>query len=110
MSLICTNNEGEEMKTIAEMIEVMQAYADGAKIEAKEYVNWYDAPKPDWEWARKTYRIKSKQKTKLWYWEYNKEDKWLIWSRRQTEEQIQMKVGPLQYRKIKALGFTEEDE
>ena len=53
------------MKTLREMISVMQACEDGKKIEVscymldKETERWIDDVSPVWEWARYQYRIKS---------------------------------------------------
>ena len=47
--------------TIKQMIEVMQAYEDGKKIEVKAKRvddNWSWTPYPSWNWAACDYRIK----------------------------------------------------
>lgn len=53
------------MKTTAEMIAVMQAYADGKKIEflGREWeVNvWEECTSPLWDWTNFDYRIKPEQ-------------------------------------------------
>lgn len=50
------------MKTIEEMISVMQAYADGKKIEYKlsngDCYPWRTTNEPDWEWRSYDYRVK----------------------------------------------------
>ena len=53
------------MKTTKEMIEVMQAYLDGEKIEYK-YGNtdWLECRVPIWNWNSIEYRVKPKQKTR----------------------------------------------
>ena len=45
------------MKEIDGMIKVMQAFADGEKIE-EYYGDWYDTLTPSWNWADFNYRIK----------------------------------------------------
>lgn len=52
------------MKTIEEMIAVMQAYADGKKIEALSTRSnkWKYCPHPIWEWNYIDYRIKQEPK------------------------------------------------
>lgn len=46
------------MKTIEEMIAVMQAYADGKKIQLLVGEHWKDIEHPDWNWDYDDYRIK----------------------------------------------------
>lgn len=48
------------MKTTEEMIEVMQAYADGKKIEStvNGYNKWSDCDYPTWEWVAFDFRVK----------------------------------------------------
>lgn len=50
--------------TIEEKIAVMQAYADGKKIEYKLKTkdNWCINPNPDWNWGACEYRVKSEKK------------------------------------------------
>lgn len=52
------------MKTIKEMIAVMQAFADGKKIEfrASPGDDWEEVNLPSWNWNRLTYRIKPEPK------------------------------------------------
>lgn len=52
------------MKTTKEMFEVMQAYADGKKIEykTKTYDEWRDIDDPAWNWEFADYRVKSEPK------------------------------------------------
>ena len=60
-------------KTIKEMIEVMEAYTNGAIIEYKspEYTSWESVTYPSWDWCSYDYRIKEpKQKVTI--------EKWLI--------------------------------
>lgn len=45
------------MKTTQEMIEVMQAYADGKKIEHNSYKYWGPATTPVWDWRTTDYRV-----------------------------------------------------
>lgn len=47
------------MKTVKEMIAVMQAYLDGRKIEAKPNSEkyWNDVGNPVWDWQTYDYRI-----------------------------------------------------
>lgn len=53
------------MKTTQEMIEVMQAYLRGEKIEYR-YGNtdWLECRVPIWNWNSIEYRVKPKQKTR----------------------------------------------
>ncbi len=53
------------MKTTKEMIEVMQAYLKGEKIEYR-YGNtdWLECRVPIWNWNSIEYRVKPKQKTR----------------------------------------------
>ena len=57
--------EREELKTTAEMIEVMQAFERGEKIEyfSSFAEKWAHTESPKWDWAYSNYRIA--QKTKL---------------------------------------------
>ena len=50
------------MKTIEEMIEVMQHYANGGEVEIFSNDKWVDAIKPGWNWYRSDYRIKEQKK------------------------------------------------
>ena len=50
------------MKTIKEMVEVMQAYDRGEKIEAVYNDVWVDIDMPEWSWGVRDYRVKPKQK------------------------------------------------
>lgn len=52
------------MKTIKEMIAVMQAFADGKKIEFRASPGdaWKEVNFPSWNWNRLTYRIKPEPK------------------------------------------------
>ena len=53
------------MKTIKEMIEVMQAYLRGEEIEYRcGYKDWLECRVPIWNWNSIEYRVKPKQKTK----------------------------------------------
>ena len=53
------------MKTTKEMIEVMQAYLRGEKIEYR-YGNtdWLECRVPIWNWNSTEYRVKPRQKTR----------------------------------------------
>ena len=96
------------MKTIQEQIEVMQAFADGAEIECKDFDTWEALEKPNWNWMNVDYRIEPKQKTKLWYWEYKSDNgRWFPLWVRLSEEKINERHTT--YRKIEALGFIEEE-
>lgn len=44
------------------MIAVMQAYADGKKIEFLNMGEWIDCSHPSWNWVNCTYRIKPEPK------------------------------------------------
>ena len=48
------------MKTTKEMIEVMQAYDIGEKIECfnDDYEQWRDVNNPIWDWLHNDYRVK----------------------------------------------------
>ena len=47
------------MKTTTEMIEVMQAFMHGEKIEVlKALSGWTHTPMPGWDWATYDYRVK----------------------------------------------------
>ena len=51
------------MKTIKEMIDVMQAYDRGEQIECfnDDYEQWKDVDSPIWDWLHNDYRVKPKQ-------------------------------------------------
>ena len=49
------------MKTTKEMIEVMQAYDRGEKIEACYNGVWVDIYIPEWSWGLRDYRVKPKK-------------------------------------------------
>ncbi len=55
------------MKTVHEMIQIMQAYERGEQIEFKQYgrkwledKTWHDVQYPAWGWLHADYRIKPK--------------------------------------------------
>ena len=50
------------MKTRKEMIEVMQAYDRGEKIESGYGSVWVDIDMPEWSWGLRDYRVKPKKK------------------------------------------------
>ena len=50
------------MKTTKEMIEVMQAYDRGEKIESGYGGVWVDIDMPEWSWGLRDYRVKPKPK------------------------------------------------
>ena len=50
------------MKTTKEMIEVMQAYDRGEKIESGYGGVWVDIDMPEWSWGLRDYRVKPKKK------------------------------------------------
>ena len=50
------------MKTIEEMIEVMQHYTNGGDVEIFSNDKWVDAIKPGWNWNHCDYRIKEQKK------------------------------------------------
>jgi len=58
------------MKTLEEKIAVMQAFADGKKI---EFLNvngeWTPASKPTWDWGTYDYRVKHEPRV-IWVNEY----------------------------------------
>ena len=49
------------MKTTKEMIEVMQAYDRGEKIESGYGGVWVDIDMPEWSWGLRDYRVKPKK-------------------------------------------------
>lgn len=66
--------------TIDEMIEVMQAYRDGAKIETKSKNGpsvWTEVDNPLWEWCSQYYRAK-KEPVRVRLYRYNKSYPWNI--------------------------------
>ena len=51
------------MKTTKEMIDVMQAYERGERIEClNEFGEWESYGTPTWDWFHKDYRVKPKTK------------------------------------------------
>ena len=50
------------MKTIKEMIEVMQAYESGEQIECFNDEEWKYVKNPVWDWLHNNYRVKPKKK------------------------------------------------
>ena len=50
------------MKTTKEMIEVMQAYERGEKIECINALGEWKEDKPVWDWFHYDYRVKPKKK------------------------------------------------
>lgn len=53
------------MKTIDEMVAVMQAYKDGKEIESRPHIpcsEWHHAGKPGWDWSCIDYRVKPEPK------------------------------------------------
>lgn len=51
-----------KMKTTKEMIDVMQSYLCGEKIEFLNGKKWRDADNPVWDWIHNDYRVKPKTK------------------------------------------------
>ena len=52
------------MKTINEMVKVMQHYASGGEVEFKDsFREWRIATTPMWDWTCFDYRIKEEKKT-----------------------------------------------
>ena len=49
------------MKTIKEMIEVMQAYDRGEMIECFNDEQWKSVKNPVWDWLHNDYRVKTKK-------------------------------------------------
>ena len=49
------------MKTIKEMIDVMQAYESGEQIECFNDEQWKDVKNPVWDWLHNNYRVKQKK-------------------------------------------------
>ena len=50
------------MKTTKEMIDVMQAFDRGEKIECFNDEQWKDVNNPIWDWLHNDYRVKQKKK------------------------------------------------
>ena len=51
------------MKTTKEMIEVMQAYERGEKVQLLNRLGiWVDIDMPEWSWGLRDYRVKPKKK------------------------------------------------
>ena len=50
------------MKTIVEMMEVMEHFDSGGEVEFGRYGVWVDAEQPNWDWASNDYRIKQAPK------------------------------------------------
>lgn len=46
------------MKTIQEIIKVMQHFANGGEVECRTARDWFTAPNPSWNWGSADYRIK----------------------------------------------------
>lgn len=66
--------------TIDEMIEVMQAYRDGAKIESKikgATGVWAEAALPLWDWSYLEYRVK-KEPVRVRLYRHDKNDPWTV--------------------------------
>ena len=74
------------MKTVQEMIAVMQHFADGGKVEANSGGNWNAVEKPLWIWNSCDYRIAQPKKTqvKLLAWFDGKD---LLW---RSEESVSL--------------------
>lgn len=59
------------MSTLQEKIAVMQAHADGKKIEVTyDGEKWVDSRSPAWNWARADYRVKEEPKKTGYYRRY----------------------------------------
>lgn len=80
------------MKTTAEMIEVMQAFERGEKIECK-YLRgndiWDVLPSPSWNWSECDYRIKAREPRVIWVNEYQYVDDTM----HDTEEEARRDAG-----------------
>ena len=58
------------MKTLKEMIAVMQAAEDGKQIQARSVrydTIWVDVEDPPWDWTRTEYRVKPETKKSVGY-------------------------------------------
>lgn len=68
------------MKTIDEMIAVMQAFKEGKKIEyhaiAIPNKKWQKAARPSWDWSNFDYRI-TREPKEIWVNEYHHSGAWL---------------------------------
>ena len=58
------------MTSLEQKIEIMQAFANGAKIEYLGTGGWVPVEKPFWDWSRNEYRIAKPEpkKVKLLAW------------------------------------------
>jgi len=63
-----------------------------------------------WDMSQFKPYIPPKEKTKLWYWEFNKQDMYELYYTRISEEDAEKQFGKFKYfNKLEALGFIEED-
>lgn len=52
------------MKTIEEMIQVMEYFKNGGEVEfSQDNNNWHNLKEPQWNWSDYDYRIKEQKKT-----------------------------------------------
>lgn len=61
------------MKTLKEMIAVMQAAEDGKQIQARSVhydTIWVDVEDPPWDWTYTEYRVKPETKKSVGYRQY----------------------------------------
>ena len=97
------------MKTTKEMIEVMQAYEDGTEIEYRRknvygLGKWgYDEP-PAWDWINYDYRIKSKEKVKLYKYAFQGGGDWTETSNYYNNDDEF--ISCLDYHTFKRLDYT----
>ena len=61
------------VQEIREAAKVMEAYANGKKIQYKEISEWLDTPLPLFNWAKYKYRVKPEPKFRLFK---NQEECW----------------------------------
>jgi hypothetical protein len=83
--------------TTREMIEVMEAYENGAEIECKyKYIknyNWEIVEHPAWNWTEAIYRVKQEPKTKIlkkWMSRSDKNSYWWIADFIMTEDEAKI--------------------
>lgn len=89
------------MKTTKEMIEVMQAYDRGEKIELfnYDYGQWKDVDNPVWDWLHNNYRVKPKTK----YVPFDTAEEFLEATRKHGL------IIPKDYQDKKLIGYVDKD-
>lgn len=100
--------------TTKEMMEVMQHYENGGKVEIRvkeDEGGWVTVVVPSWNWVRCSYRIKPEQKkTKtVWFWKVKlKTGMWLSSDYMFPEEEIKKSFpDALEFKRMDVLGSEE---